>query len=59
MDLLNLNPLTPFIVTWRDVFLTGHLDFGSLGLSLLYGIVAFAIGEMVFRRLSWKFAEVL
>jgi lipopolysaccharide transport system permease protein len=58
-DLLNLNPLTPFIVAWRDVFLTGRLDPAALGLSLLWGVVAYALGRMVFRRLSWRFAEVL
>ncbi|MDI6889827.1 MAG: ABC transporter permease [Thermodesulfovibrionales bacterium] len=57
--LVNINPLTPLMVSWRNLFLNGILDPLSLIISLTYSIFAFMIGYLIYRRLSWKFAEVL
>lgn len=56
---LNYNPVTPIIVSWRDLFLEGRIEPGSLLLGFLYAVASFAAGYAVYRRLSWKFAEVL
>jgi lipopolysaccharide transport system permease protein len=57
--LINLNPLSPLMVNWRNLFLTGSLDLSYLIISIAYAIVALGLGCWVYKRLSWKFAEVL
>jgi len=56
---LNFNPLAPLMVNWRNLFLNGTLDLTQLTISLIYAIFAFAFGYIVYKKLSWKFAEVL
>ncbi|MBZ0157016.1 MAG: ABC transporter permease [Alphaproteobacteria bacterium] len=57
--LLYANPLTPLMISWRELFLTGHLEAASLLATLFYGVIAFVGGYLVYKKLSWKFAEVL
>jgi lipopolysaccharide transport system permease protein len=57
--LTNLNPLSPLMINWRNLFLYGKLESTYLGISLGYALVAFLFGYWVYKRLSWKFAEVL
>lgn len=58
-QLINLNPLSPLMINWRNLFLNGTLESFSLSVSLGYALLAFAISYVVYRKLSWKFAEVL
>lgn len=58
-DLINLNPLAPLMISWRNLFLNGMLEPVSLMVSLVYSIFAFMTGYLVYKKLSWKFAEVL
>ena len=57
--LLNLNPMTPLMISWRNLFVEGTTNLDFLLTALLYGAVVYATGYWVYRRLSWKFAEVL
>ncbi len=57
--LLKLNPLSPLMISWRDLFLHGTLDISSLAISALYGCIAVVIGHAVYKKLSWRFAEIL
>lgn len=57
--LLWINPLSPVIVSWRNVFMSGELQAQPVLLGLAYGACFLAVGYAVFRKLSWKFAEVL
>jgi lipopolysaccharide transport system permease protein len=54
-----LNPLAPLMLNWRNVLLYGHLDLGYLALAAVYAVVLLLVGQLVYRRLSWKFAEIL
>jgi lipopolysaccharide transport system permease protein len=54
-----LNPLVPLFVSWRNLFMEGSLNFERIGISFLASVIAFLIGFGIFRRLKWKFAEVL
>ena len=54
-----LNPLAPLIISWRNLLLEGTLRIENIFLSLCYGIVFFTLGFFVYRKLSWRFAEVL
>jgi len=56
---LNYNPVTPIVVSWRSLLLDGRFESASLLLGLLYAAASFAFGYWVYRKLSWKFAEVL
>ncbi len=53
------NPATPIIISWRELFLYGRMDWHYTLISLAYAVLFFAIGTVIYRRLSWKFAEVI
>lgn len=57
--LINLNPVAPLIMSWRHLFLDGSIDPISILMSLFYAVLSLLIGHLVYRKLSWKFAEVL
>jgi lipopolysaccharide transport system permease protein len=57
--LVNLNPVAPLMVSWRNLFLHGTLDPNALAVTLFYSVVVFMAGRFVYQKLSWKFAEVL
>ncbi|NLW36363.1 MAG: ABC transporter permease [Syntrophorhabdus aromaticivorans] len=57
--LLVLNPLAHLMINWRNMFLTGKIDPLFLGISFAYSVGIFLAGYMLFRKLSWRFAEVL
>jgi len=57
--ILLLNPLSGIIEEWHRLFLKGEFDISLYLLSLLQSITVFIIGFIIFRRLSWKFAEVI
>jgi lipopolysaccharide transport system permease protein len=54
-----LNPLTVIMVSWRNLFMNGKLDFKDIATAFLYSSIFAAVGYYVFRRLKWRFAEVL
>lgn len=56
---LYLNPITPLIVSWRTLFLDGGLVWDFTLVSLLISIVVFLIGFWVYKKLAWRFAEIL
>lgn len=58
-SILRLNPLAPLMINWRSLFMEGTLRWEDLFLSLCYGVVFFTVGFFVYRKLSWRFAEVL
>ena len=57
--LINFNPLAPLVISWRSLFLEGTLEPFYLFISFLYAILVFALGYQVYRKLSWRFAEIL
>jgi len=57
--LINLNPIAPLMISWRSLFLNGTLEIVPLMVSIAYSVFAFMLGYLVYRKLSWKFAEVL
>jgi lipopolysaccharide transport system permease protein len=57
--LINLNPMTPLMVSWRNLFLEGRVDFVSVGVAAGFSLVTLGVGYWIYEKLSWKFAEVL
>jgi lipopolysaccharide transport system permease protein len=54
-----LNPLSVLMVSWRELFMNGTLHFKDIGNIFIYSLFVMAIGYLIFRRLRWRFAEVL
>lgn len=54
---LALNPFSPLIVGWRTLLLQGTLDWTAVQSAAWVAIAAVALGQAVFHRLQWKFAE--
>ncbi|MCL6508472.1 MAG: ABC transporter permease [Bryobacteraceae bacterium] len=53
------NPLAPVIVGWRQLFVSGDLNWSLVGAAYVYALAAMGFGSLVYGRLSWKFAEVV
>lgn len=58
-SLLKFNPLACLMINWRMLFLNGTLNIEYLILGLLYALLFLTIGYLIFRKLSYRFAEVL
>jgi len=54
-----LNPLAPVMVSWRNLFLDGTLEPSYIVTAFGYALAICGLGIIVYRRLSWRFAEVL
>jgi lipopolysaccharide transport system permease protein len=57
--LIAFNPFTYLIVAWRALLLDGTMNWPALGTAVLIAVVAVAVGQVIFDRLQWKFAEAL
>lgn len=56
---LPFNPLALLIIGWRDLFLKGSLNLTYLISSILIGSFFFLFGYSIYRKLNYRFAEVL
>ena len=57
--LIHINPVAPLILSWRHLFLSGSFEWSTLAMAYFYAIIAFGVGSAIYRKLSWKFAEVV
>jgi ABC-type polysaccharide/polyol phosphate export permease len=56
--ILSLNPLTPFVVAYHDVFLYNKFpSWESVGAMVFASAIALLLGVLVFCRFRWSFAE--
>ena len=53
------NPLFGVIEGWHNLFLKGFIDWKLYYISLIQSLAIFFVGFLVFKTLSWRFAEVL
>lgn len=56
---LTLHPVAPLIISWRSLLLNGVMNFEYVKIALVHAAAIFFIGYWVYRKLSWRFAEVL
>lgn len=56
---LYLNPMAPLVIAWRNLFLNGQLDWTNILYASGWSLVAIVIGQLVYKKLSWRFAEIL
>jgi len=57
--LIFINPFTPIITNWRQLFMRNTLNIHNFLLSLGYAVVIFLMGYLIYRKLKNRFAEVL
>jgi lipopolysaccharide transport system permease protein len=57
--LMLFNPAAPLIAAWRDLFINGKVDWLYLAVSAGYALLFYLLGTSIYKRLSWKFAEVI
>jgi lipopolysaccharide transport system permease protein len=53
------NPLYSIIEGWHNIFLNSYIDWSLYFVSIGWAFLIFFIGFYLFKRLSWKFAEVI
>jgi homopolymeric O-antigen transport system permease protein len=53
------NPLSILFISWRNLLMHGILSVKDTFLAFIYALVVFAIGYLIYRKLKWRFAEVL
>jgi lipopolysaccharide transport system permease protein len=56
---LYVNPLTPLMSSWRDLFMSNTITWSWLGIAFLDSLVVFFLGLLIFRRLSRRLDEVI
>ena len=57
--LVPLNPVAPYFISCRNLLYYNSIDIEYLSISLAYALLFLAIGTFTYKKLSWKFAEVL
>jgi lipopolysaccharide transport system permease protein len=57
--LLPFNPLATLMINWRHLFLDGTIDSFYLICSLGWGLGLLIICQWIYKKLSWRFAEIL
>lgn len=57
--LLLINPIAPIIISWKKLFIQGILIPEYLLFSAIYSIVFLLLGIITYKKLKWKFGEVL
>ena len=57
--LIPFNPAAPLMINWRHLILDGTVDFYYLGISVAYAIAFLLLGTAIYKKLAWKFAEVV
>ncbi len=58
-QLIVLNPVAPLIISWRDLFLNGFINWQYIGISMVWASIVLVLGQLVYNKLSWRFAEIL
>ena len=58
-QLLALNPVAFLMTSWRSLFLSGQLDWQAILVTLVWSIILYGFGQMIYKKLVWRFAEVL
>lgn len=56
---LYVNPLTPLMSSWRELFMSNTIYWNWVGIALWGAIVIIFLGLLVFRRLSKRIDEVI
>jgi lipopolysaccharide transport system permease protein len=58
-QLLALNPMAFLMTSWRGLFLTGQMDWSAILVTLVWSVILYGLGQIIYKKLVWRFAEVL
>lgn len=53
------NPVAPLMISWRSVFMQGVLPWDFAVYAFGYAVLFAVLGYLIYRKLVWRFAEVL
>lgn len=56
---LLLNPAAPLIISWRELFLNNHLSWLHIGVSFTWSMALVILAQYTYKKLSWRFAEII
>jgi len=56
---LYVNPMASLIESWRAVFLYGEMPWLLLGTAAAFAVAVFLAGVLLYRKLEWRFAEIV
>ncbi|MGG7317960.1 ABC transporter permease, partial [Klebsiella pneumoniae] len=56
---LTSNPLASMILSWRDLFMNGTLNYEYISILYFTGIILTVVGLSIFNKLKYRFAEIL
>ena len=56
---LYVNPMASLVICWRQVFLEGTLPLHYFGAAAAWAVLVCVVGQCVYRKLQWRFAEVV
>lgn len=57
--IIDYNPVSMMIVSWRELFMNGTVDYISVLHVYIYGGLVLLFGTWVFNKLKFRFAEIL
>lgn len=57
--ILYVNPLTSFVIAWRDLMLENSFNIEFITISILYATTAYILGSYIYNKLKYKFAELI
>ena len=57
--LVFFHPVAPLMIAWRSLFMNGELNWICIGQSFLVASLFLTFAHLIFRKLHWRFAEIL
>ncbi|MDR8257879.1 ABC transporter permease, partial [Acinetobacter baumannii] len=57
--IITYNPLASMILSWRDLFMNGTLNYEYISILSFTGIILTVVGLSIFNKLKYRFAEML
>ncbi|MEJ2764114.1 ABC transporter permease [Photobacterium sp. MCCC 1A19761] len=56
---IKYNPMSSFVTSWRDLFITGEIENKYFVSMLASTIISITVGVITYQKLKYKFAEIL
>lgn len=57
--ILWLNPMSYFVILYRDIFMFNRIEYNLLLTIAIYSVATFFIGYEIYKKLQWRFAEIV
>lgn len=57
--LLSFNPFATLMINWRHLFLDNTIDLYYMACSIGWGLGLLVLCQSIYKKLSWRFAEIL